>query len=110
MTVYLLLLPPPPQANLARDALAKALYIRTIVAVMRRVNTLLRGVSHRGNSSSISPEGCNEGTTMVHVVDLFGYEANEVNSLEQLCVNWSAEKLQKYYVDSLFTKTVQTCQ
>ena len=78
---------------------------------MRRVNTLLRGVSHRGgNSSSISPEGCNEGTTMVHVVDLFGYEANEVNSLEQLCVNWSAEKLQKYYVDSLFTKTVQTCQ
>ena len=57
---------------------------------MRRVNTLLRGVSHRGNSSSIFPVACKEGSTTVHVVDLFGYEANEVNSLEQLCVNWSA--------------------
>ena len=101
------------QANGARDALAKALYIRTIVAIMRRVNTLLRGTSHLaqggGGSSSHSPT-LNAESNMVHVVDLFGYEANEVNSLEQLCINWSAEKLQQYYINSLFTKTVQMCK
>lgn len=31
------------QANSARDALAKALFVRTTVAVMRRINTLLKG-------------------------------------------------------------------
>ena len=31
------------QANSARDSLAKSLYIRTIVAVTRRINTLLKG-------------------------------------------------------------------
>ena len=31
-----------PQANGARDALAKALYVRTLVAIVRRINNLLR--------------------------------------------------------------------
>jgi len=101
------------QANSARDALAKALYIRTIVAIMRRVNTLLKGVAHRSqggmSTSGHSPMGTSEDHVL-NVVDLFGYECNEVNSLEQMCINWSAEKLQQYYVTSLFTTTVQMCQ
>ena len=89
--------------------------MRTIVAIMRRVNTLLRAVSMQsqaggGGASTPHPQTPSPDDHTVHVVDLFGYEANDVNSLEQLCINWSAEKLQQYYIDSLFTKTMQMCQ
>lgn len=43
-----------PQANGARDALAKALYVRTLVAIVKRINNLLRPlpqVSPRGAQS-----------------------------------------------------------
>ena len=48
------------QANSARDALAKSLYIRTVVAVTRRINTLLKGASghspQKGHSRKPPPE------------------------------------------------------
>jgi len=97
-------------SNGARDALAKALYIRTVVAIMRRINTLLRGASQRGPGGVLAlnrpPAG--EGH-MLHIVDFFGFESNEVNSLEHFCVNWTAEKVQHYYTQSLFAATVQEC-
>lgn len=97
------------QANGARDALAKALYIRTLVAIMRRINTLLRGASQRTQAGIVQrPQSANERT--VHIVDLFGVEGNEVNSLEQLCVNYCAEKLQHYYTTSMFTNTTEMCR
>ncbi len=68
--------PPPPQANGARDALTKALYIRTVVAIMRRINTLLRGASQRGQPPQDSSQVVHDNH--IHVVDLFGFEANEV--------------------------------
>jgi myosin heavy subunit len=46
---------------------------------------------------------------MLHVVDLFGAENCEVNSLEQLCVNWTAERLQLHFTHSLFTSTITQC-
>ena len=67
------------QANGARDALAKALYIRTVVAIMRRINTLLRGASqktHGGGANSHHTPSVD--TNMLHIVDMFGFENCEV--------------------------------
>ena len=33
----------------------------------------------------------------------------QVNSLEQLCVNWTAERLQHHFKQSLFTATISQC-
>ena len=97
------------QSNGARDALAKALYIRTVVAIMRRINTLLRGASHRSGSASRTRTQVLTEDRSLHVVDLFGWEANEVNSLEHLCINWSAERIQQHYIKSMFTDTIEEC-
>ena len=99
--------PPPVQSNGARDALAKSLYIRTIVAILRRINTLLRGAAQRsqGQPSQTPPED-----HTLHVVDMFGFECNEVNSLEQLSANLVSECLQDHYTRALFSDTVDLCK
>ena len=77
---------------------------------MRRINTLLRGTSHRTGSASRTRVQSTADDRSLHVVDLFGWESNEVNSLEHLCVNWSAERIQQHYIKSLFTDTIDQCR
>ena len=77
---------------------------------MRRINTLLRGASHRTGSASRTRLQSPAEDRSLHVVDLFGWEANEVNSLEHLCINWSAERIQQHYIKSLFTDTIDRCR
>ena len=98
------------QSNGARDALAKALYIRTVVAIMRRINTLLRGASQRSGSASKTRNQSSTDDRSLHVVDLFGWEGNEVNTLEHLCINWSAERIQQHYIKSMFMDTIELCR
>jgi myosin heavy subunit len=109
-------------ANSARDALAKALYVRTSVAIMRRINTLLKGVSgrsspskpHRHQHRSLSPTKTDTlaplAESVVSIVDMFGFESNESNSLEQMCINWTSEKLQQYYTQTVFNNTIKSCE
>ncbi len=97
---------PHTQSNGARDALAKSLYIRTIVAILRRINTLLRGAAQRSQGSQPPPPD----DATLHVVDMFGFESAEVNSLEALCGNLVSESLQDYYTRLLFRATVDQCK
>jgi dachs protein len=118
-------------ANSARDALAKALYVRTMVAIVRRINSLLRPLpstapppttphSHLFGGDTFSPnrsfgspsvsEPAQHAELVLSVVDLFGFEKMEANGLEQFCINWAAECLNRHFCVSTFITPYEECR
>ncbi|XP_041362626.1 unconventional myosin-IXb-like isoform X2 [Gigantopelta aegis] len=124
-------------ANATRDALAQALYYRTLSAVIRRMNSLRRPMSdltvsleslesrsskssaqysHRPDILSLDP-GFADASSMQHgrkfsdgfvgILDLFGIELSEVNHLEQLCINLCAETMQNFYNIHVFRAPIE---
>ncbi|KAH8063648.1 hypothetical protein JL722_2831 [Aureococcus anophagefferens] len=85
----------PAQAADARDAFAKATYARLFSWIVARVNGSLR--------EQLGGAGAGKGL-LIGVLDIFGFEYFEVNSLEQLCINYCNEKLQFFFNDYVFNK------
>ncbi|XP_059806638.1 unconventional myosin-VIIa-like isoform X1 [Hypanus sabinus] len=75
-----------------RDALAKAIYSRLFVWIVNKVNTVIytHPVSNPGKVSSIG------------LLDIFGFENFDLNSFEQLCINFANEQLQQFFVRHIF--------
>ena len=84
----------PEQASEVRSALAKQLYA-----------TLFDWVIETVNASLAAPPGAEAGGTRIGCVDIFGFENFEHNSLEQLCINFANEKLQRLFLSTLFEAT-----
>ncbi|KAK3250707.1 hypothetical protein CYMTET_39922 [Cymbomonas tetramitiformis] len=84
----------PAQAGEARDSLAKSIYNRVFVWLIERMNAQIRG-----NPKDID---CSIG-----ILDIYGFEIFEHNSLEQLCINFTNEKLQHGFIQMIFV-TEQT--
>ena len=77
------------QALDARDALAKALYSHLFNWLVMKINSIVY-VSNSKYSASIA------------VLDIFGFEMFQINSLEQLCINYANEQLQFYFNQYIF--------
>ena len=71
----------PKEALEAADALAKAIYNELFNWLVRRINASVEG--SRG--------------LFIGVLDIFGFEIFEKNSFEQLCINFTNEKLQQHF-------------
>lgn len=69
--------------NKVRDALAKSLYARMFQQLVAFINTTIHTPV-----SELS----------LGVLDIYGFEIFEVNSFEQLCINYCNEKLQQYFI------------
>jgi len=76
----------PAQTHQARDALAKKTY-----------SFLFDHILHKINEAMHIPECAIE--PFIGILDIFGFEIFELNSFEQLCINYCNEKLQKHFID-----------
>ena len=86
----------PAQANDARDALAKALYGNLFIWLIQKINTSLMSGLGDSDSADVSTQN------IIGVLDIFGFESFEVNSFEQMCINYCNEKLQFHFNEYIF--------
>uniref|UniRef100_A0A3B3ZXF5 Uncharacterized protein n=1 Tax=Periophthalmus magnuspinnatus TaxID=409849 RepID=A0A3B3ZXF5_9GOBI len=77
------------QADFAIEALAKAIYERLFRWILSRVNKALDKTKRQGAS-------------FLGILDIAGFEIFEDNSFEQLCINYTNEKLQQLFNHTMF--------
>ncbi|GAX18131.1 hypothetical protein FisN_25Hh113 [Fistulifera solaris] len=76
---------PSSQAKECCDALAKIIYSRLFEVLADRINKKTHVNDHYGSR-------------VISLLDMFGFESFDTNGFDQLCVNYSNEKLQQKYV------------
>lgn len=77
-------------AGHGRDAFAKAMYERMFSFLVERINDILevkQDVIRYGKS------------TLIGVLDIYGFEIFDNNSFEQFCINYCNEKLQQLFIE-----------
>jgi myosin-5 len=79
----------PIQASVARDSVAKYIYVGLFDWIIERINENL-GKSVSG------------ATTSIGVLDIYGFEHFAKNSFEQFCINYANEKLQQEFNEHVF--------
>ena len=71
------------QATSARDALSKFIYEKMFDWLVKKVNVV------------VAPQKATR--LSIGILDIFGFEIFQVNSYEQLCINFTNEKLQQFF-------------
>ncbi len=77
----------------SRDALAKTIYSKIFDFIIRRVNQAISNAEEMKNAKNVMKIG---------LLDIFGFENFEINSFEQLCINYANERLQQYFNNHIF--------
>nr|KAF6369718.1 myosin heavy chain 9 [Myotis myotis] len=77
------------QADFAIEALAKASYERMFRWLVLRINKALDKTKRQGAS-------------FIGILDIAGFEIFDLNSFEQLCINYTNEKLQQLFNHTMF--------
>ncbi|KAL9540466.1 hypothetical protein PS6_010752 [Mucor atramentarius] len=86
----------PGQIKDNLDALAKVLYERNFGHLVSRVNSAIDG------PQSLEGMSISEGERFIGVLDIAGFEIFKINSFEQLCINYTNEKLQDFFNQNMF--------
>ncbi|KAH6628272.1 P-loop containing nucleoside triphosphate hydrolase protein [Chaetomium tenue] len=81
----------PEQVRFSIDALAKGIYERGFGDLVTRIN---RQLDRAGMGL--------DDTRFIGVLDIAGFEIFEKNSFEQLCINYTNEKLQQFFNHHMF--------
>ncbi|XP_046427000.1 unconventional myosin ID isoform X1 [Neodiprion fabricii] len=79
------------EAEYGRDALAKAIYDRLFTWIINRINDTIN-VDQTNITKTYK-------STLIGVLDIYGFEIFDVNSFEQFCINYCNEKLQQLFIE-----------
>lgn len=74
----------PAEVKSIIDAFAKYLYEKIFQFIIKRINSSLKGEKHSTEH-------------FIGVLDIAGFEIFDINSFEQLCINYTNEKLQQFF-------------
>ncbi|CAF4624137.1 unnamed protein product [Rotaria socialis] len=77
------------QVDFAVEALSKAIYERMFKWIVTRINKSLDRSKRQGSS-------------FIGILDIAGFEIFQLNSFEQLCINYTNEKLQQLFNHTMF--------
>lgn len=78
------------EATFGRDAFAKAIYERLFGWIVEKINAAIAVDS--GNYAK------NYKSSLIGVLDIYGFEIFDNNSFEQFCINYCNEKLQQLFI------------
>ncbi|XP_023156085.1 myosin-11 isoform X10 [Zea mays] len=78
----------PNSATVSRDGLAKQIYSQLFDWLVNRLNA---SIGHDTSSDRL-----------IGVLDIYGFESFKTNSFEQLCINFTNEKLQQHFNQNVF--------
>ena len=81
----------PDQVRSSLDALSKGIYERGFGDLVSRIN---RQLDRTGS--------CMDDSHFIGVLDIAGFEIFDENSFEQLCINYTNEKLQQFFNHHMF--------
>ena len=85
------------QVEFAIEAIAKATYERLFKWIVTRINRSLDRTKRQGAS-------------FIGILDIAGFEIFELNSFEQLCINYTNEKLQQLFNHTVISPSVRKQQ
>lgn len=77
------------QVEFAVEAIAKAIYERMFKWLVQRINKSL-------------DRSKRQGASFIGILDIAGFEIFQLNSFEQLCINYTNEKLQQLFNHTMF--------
>merc|ERR1719295_1581144 len=77
------------QVEFAIEAIAKATYEKLFQWIVARINKSLDKTTRKGSS-------------FIGILDIAGFEIFEMNNFEQLCINYTNEKLQQLFNHTMF--------
>ena len=78
---------------MARDSLVKIMYDRLFTYLVTRINATVDDAA--------------SAKMYIGLLDVYGFEFFEVNSFEQLCINFANEKLQQFFLETVFSGEAQ---
>ena len=77
-------------AKEARDAMGRTVFVRLFDWLVSRVNAFAGGQAETMD------------TRCIGLLDIFGFERFDSNGFEQLCINYTNEKLQQFFLQQVF--------
>nr|CAD2178045.1 unnamed protein product [Meloidogyne enterolobii] len=93
---------PLRKTQASAQALAKCLYERVFNWILAKCN---KAIGINNNEENENKEMKNN--KFIGVLDMAGFEIMERNSFEQLCINFTNERLQQFFNDFLFVREQQ---